>query len=520
MKIYNVDDIGREMIFTDVDKITPDNVLSVLNDAFDVHMRNVSDEIFLFDYVAGRQPILYREKDVRPEINEKVVVNMAYRIKEFKVGYEFSNPITYVRGGDVKNIKDKNVNKDDDERITALNEMMAEVSKSTEDVSLADAFNTCGLGYRLVMPNEDEDDMAFFKISTLNPMNAFVVYKNDAFRKPMLGCTYSISRVDGTVKLGAWSEKNYYEVTKGMVTNSTFDNSLIVKPWTYGYIPVIEYANKRNVLGRSFSSFEPVISMLDAINTINSDRINDVSQFVQSLLWFHNCDIDEDKKQAIVDGNGMIVTKSAGDGRDAKITYLTQTLNQSELQTYVDYLKQDVQEIVGVPMFGISTGGSTGSATSMSNGYSEADTRAMSSEQEFKKAERLMLKGILKIARHDKDRDIYDIGSLTLSDIGIKFSRNKTYNLADKVNSWATLIKNGADPLRATEIAAFTPDSQQFTSDSEEMIKKIQESYTRDESADDEEVRSNTEIDYTRNDRIMQDNSDQPQRSPFGEING
>ena len=508
---------GRKMLFTDVDEITPQNILPVLDKAFSQHEWNVMEEIYLFDYVAGDQPILNREKKIREDINERVAINVARRIKNFKVGYEFSNPITYVQAGEIQALKGKLerilfkiFKKDesikDDYRITALNEMLREQSKSSKDVLLADSFKTCGLGYRLIMPNDNEDELSLFKITTLNPMCAFVVYKNDAFREPMLGVSFAITD-NGSYKIGAWSKKNYFEITRPIGLRASCNEGFTVKPWVYGEIPVIEYANERNILGDSFGCFEAVIPILDELNTVNSDRANDIAQFVQSLLWFHNCELDKDQKKQIVDGNGMIVTKSAGDGRDAKITYLTQTLNQSEIQSYVDYLKGETQEISGVPMFGISTGGSTGTATSMSNGYSEADSRAQTSEQEFEQSERRAIKMMLAIARHDKNKDDADIGSLRVSDVEIKFSRNKTYNLTDKVNAWATMLKNGADPLRATEIASFTTDPQQFTVDSMEMIKKIQESYAASDSSVTE-----TEPDA---DKIMQDNSDQSKNSPL-----
>lgn len=512
---------GRHMLFTDVEQITDSNIIQVLNKAFCEHEWNVLEEMYLFDYVAGDQPILQRKKEIREEINERMVINIANRIKNFKVGYEFSNPITYVQAGEVQALKgklhkilSKLFKKDesikDDYRITALNEMLREQSKSSKDMLLADSFKTCGLGYRLIMPNENENEFSLFRIATLNPMRAFVVYKNDAFREPMLGVSYSVMD-DGTYKIGAWSKKNYFELTRPVGINVSCASEIKKKPWVYGEIPVIEYANERNILGNSFSCFESVISILDELNTVNSDRANDIAQFVQALLWFHNCDLDDGQKQQLIDGNGLIITKSTGDGREAKITYLTQTLNQSEIQAYVDYLKQEAQEIAGVPMFGISTGGSTGTATSMSNGYSEADSRAQTSEQEFEQSERRALKVMLAIARHKKDQDDADIGRLRVSDIGIKFTRNKTYNLTDKVNAWATMLKNGADPLRATEIASFTTDTQQFAMDSMEMIKKIQESYVKEGPSAATENKPDA-------DKIMQDSSDQKQNSPAANL--
>lgn len=516
------DYIGREMIFTDYDEITKDNIRDVINNAFVIHMKNVAEEKYLFNYVAGDQDIKKREKEIRSEINERVVINIASRIKNFKVGYEYSNPVTYIKAGEVKalksklakviqrlfkNKKDESIS--DDERINALNEMLREQSKSSKDVLLADSFKSCGLGYRLILPNDNENELSLFKIAILNPTMAFVVYKNDAFREPMLGVTYSIMD-DGTIKIGAWSKKNYFEIKRGgFGINDSCYPDFTVKPWVYGEIPVIEYTNERNILGRSFACFEMAIPILDELNTVNSDRANDIAQFVQSLLWFHNCELDDDQKKELADGNGLVVTKSTGNGKDAKITYLTQTLNQSEIQSYVDYMKEESQEIVGVPMFGISTGGSTGSATSMSNGYSEADTRALTSEQEFDQSEMRSIKVMLAIARHDKDKDDADIGSLRPSDIGIKHSRNKTYDLATKINAWATMVDRGADLLQATSIADFATDPQQFSADSEKMVNEIRLSKLNKQSENQTKPDSG---------KMMQDNSDQPDRSPYGEL--
>lgn len=62
---------GRHMLFTDVDQITDSNIIQVLNKAFCEHEWNVLEEMYLFDYVAGDQPILQRKKEIREEINER-----------------------------------------------------------------------------------------------------------------------------------------------------------------------------------------------------------------------------------------------------------------------------------------------------------------------------------------------------------------------------------------------------------------------------------------------------------------
>ena len=98
---------GRKQIFCDKTNIDKTNILEVLGEAYAIHEQNRAEMLYLFEYVKGRQPILDREKQIRPEINEKIVDNMASEILEFKLGYEFGSPISYVQRAR-KDIKSRN----------------------------------------------------------------------------------------------------------------------------------------------------------------------------------------------------------------------------------------------------------------------------------------------------------------------------------------------------------------------------------------------------------------------------
>ena len=60
---------GRREIFTDETKITKENICEAMDEAFEVHLKNASEIEYLQNYEKGRQPILDRIKEVRPEIN-------------------------------------------------------------------------------------------------------------------------------------------------------------------------------------------------------------------------------------------------------------------------------------------------------------------------------------------------------------------------------------------------------------------------------------------------------------------
>lgn len=466
---------GRKQIFCDKTNIDKTNILEVLSDAYFIHEQNRAEMLYLFEYVKGRQPILDREKQIRPEINEKIVDNMASEILEFKLGYEFGSPISYVQRAR-KDIKSRNAlfsffkklftsdeSKKEDLRVSAINEMMVEECKAAKDLMLAKDVKTCGVGYRLILPKKIKTGVSVFDLLVLNPMNTFVVYSNDAYREPILGVSYFPHR-DGSVTFGCYTKTSYFKVEMGITKG--FEDWFEEKPNTVGMVPIIEYINDYDRMG----CFERVIPLMDALNTIDSDRVNDIAQHVQNILWGDNVALDTEQYKKLRD-DGMILTKSE-QGRTATLKYLESVLNQSENQTLVDYVKQQILDITNTPSRSELSGGSTGSATNMSTGWMAAETDAKEKEQIWSASERRETAVILKIIKDSNEVDA-DIAELNLSDIEIKFSRSRTYDLATKCNSLSALIGIGIDPLRAIEVVGLFTDPQQVALDSAERIDRI-----------------------------------------------
>ena len=79
-----------------------DNVVSILRKALPVHWKNRSEIEYLWHYYKGRQPVLNREKQVRPEICNKIVENRANEIVSFKSGYLMGEPLQYVSRGNAE----------------------------------------------------------------------------------------------------------------------------------------------------------------------------------------------------------------------------------------------------------------------------------------------------------------------------------------------------------------------------------------------------------------------------------
>lgn len=456
---------GRRTIYTDEPYVDETNILKVLMETMPDHEANRIEIKNLFNYESGDQPIFYRTKEIRPEINIPACANYAKEIVDFKIGYEYSSPFTLVqRAKDDFRKADPN---QDDERISGLNEMFFEQDKPTKDLELARDFKICGVGYMMAFPKKQEsDDIAPFDLLVLNPKNTYIVRTNDAYKKKVLSVTYSELK-NGTKRITAYTDEWVFEIPVFVLNPESKENGFTKTANQIGINPIVEFENNKGRQG----AFEPVIPLMDALNIVNSDRVNDVAQYVQSILWLHNCKIDEDQKSELRDG-GFIQTKTTADGREAKVTYVTSPLEQSQTQTLVDYMYNQILEIAGVPSRDSATGGNTGSAILLSNGWQIAETQAKASELIFSGPSKELLKVVLEIIKNTPDMP-ENLKTVGVSDVLVRPSRNKTYDLVSRTAALNNMINIGIDPEKAIEVVDIFDDSHQVAMDSLERINKI-----------------------------------------------
>ena len=284
----------------------------------------------------------------------------------------------------------------------------------------------------------------------------------------------------GTINLTAYSDTLCFEIESVKEDPNGFRLKEKIVPNVLGMIPIIEFS-----LNDRMGIFEKAIPILNEINLIDSDRINDIMQHVQSLLWMHNCALDDEGKKNLHDGDGLIMTKSNGDGKDAKITYLNQTLNETEVQKLVDHLMESLEQITATPSWKEASGGSTTGAMQLSNGWQCLEISAKSIEQLFIEPELELLKAAIKVIRAD-ERSFEGLKDIELSDIEVRFCRTKTYDLVSKTNALVSLINAGVDGLTAFNTVALFTDAQQAYLDSKRIIDGMQEKLIQKESSNKE----------------------------------
>ena len=447
---------GRRKIFSDTIDIDETNIESVITDTMKTHLKNVEEIKYLFDYERGITPIADREKSGRSDVNYKINENHASEIKTFKVGYVFSDPITFVQ----RATADNNESDKDDGRVARLNEMMFEQGKAAKDKQLAEDFLICGLGYRMALPSKDGNGL--FNILPLSPMTTYVVYSNDVYKRPILGVSYVVKK-DGKIEIGAYTDNKYFELSitamgRRVTLKQTAENGI-------GIIPIVEYRADEQRMG----CFEKVLDLLDALCILTSDRTNGVTQFVQNILWADNVQATEEQQKAVQNG-GWLFTKSDSNTK-ATVQYLTPQLDQSNAQSLVDWIYTQILQITGTPAREKSTGGNTGQAIVLSNGWQIAETAAKNMEVVFKESEYRFLRVILNILKYDTSAP-KDMKDLRLSDIEIKFSRSNTDSLLVKVQALQGQLDAGVDPLTAIKTCNLYSDPQQVWVDSKPFMEE------------------------------------------------
>lgn len=405
---------GRKVIYTDAEVIDESNVVDVLSKAIFLHQGNANDITYLYNYYRGLQPVLDRVKDIRPEINNKILVNRANEIVSFKVGYLLGDPVQYVNRGAREEASDP---------INTLNEYMFGEDKATKDIELATWFFIGGTGYRMVLAdrntNQDPDD-APFEIYTLDPRTTFVVYYSGLGNKPVMGVRYVYNREKGGIIYSVYTQNRYMEIIDNEIVKS--------EPHYYNDIPIIEYPANSARLG----AFEIVLTLLDGINDAASDRLDGFDQFIQSLLVFKGVDITSEEFANLKEQGGLLVPP------DGDVKYLVQELNQTQTRALTEDLYDDVLTICGMPnRNGTQRSTSdTGSAVIMRDGWWAAESRAKASEGIFDISEKQFLKIVLRICNAQRQMD------LKLSDIEIRFTRRNYENIMEKAQVLTMMLAN------------------------------------------------------------------------------
>lgn len=450
---------GRRVIHTKKNTIDASNIVEELDKALPEHHQNAIEIEYLDKYYRGDQPILYREKKVRPEVNNKVVENLALFIVDTKVAEMTGEPIQYVlRGTDEAKSNE----------IADLNTIMEGEDKEYLDVELCRWRSICGTSYRYVgngTPHRRLLDETDFYMSVEDPSLTFVVYYSDGF--PAFSCQIREDE-DGRTVYYCYTASEYFKIQENKIIESGINGN--------GDIPVIEYPNNL----RRLSDIEVTITITDELNELASERVNGISQFVQSYIKFVNCEIDRETfEQMRLNGALVVKSNNRTENSKADVDILTNELNQSQSQVAVDDQFEKLLIIQGIADRQSNTGGDTQGAVTLRNGFYSMEKRSEIAEPIFKRSERNFLRLVLNRLR------IRNGFTLQPSDIEVKISRTKSDNMQVKAQVLQMLLASGVRYERALKTVGLFADPEQVAIESRKRMELL---YPEDEQENPDSV--------------------------------
>lgn len=419
---------GRKIAYTDAERITDENVVKIIGQCIGVFYGNKTAIRYLWRYYKGDQPVLYRTKVSNEDITNKILENHAYEIVQFKVGQTYGEPVQFISRKD-----DDAINNAVDE----LNDFMTDANKQEKDIKSGEWQSATGTSFKAIQSKEGEIP---FRITAPSPLNTFVIY-NRSTEEPVLA-VQELKDEDGKYYKLAFSETMSFKIVDSNVVKS--------KLHTYGGIPIVEYPNNHERI----SDIELVISMLDAINNMQSNRMDGIEQFVQSWIKFVNCDVDEEQF-AKMKMNHALVVKSINKDNKSDVDIMTQELNQTQCQVAKDDLWDNALSILAIPTKQSNTGGDTQGAVELRNGWDFSKTRAKLKDPIVKSSEKRLATVVLNTLRVSGN----DL-KLSIRDFEVQINHSPQDNMYTKSQTLLQLLQCGIHPIVAIKTVGLWGDAE------------------------------------------------------------
>lgn len=423
---------GRKILYTDVETITEDNIVNVVGDCIGNFYYNKTIIEYLWRYYKGDQPVLYRVKVQNADITNKIVENHAYEIVQFKVGQTYGEPIQFIS------------RKDDDEinrAVDALNDYLVDANKQEKDIKAGEWQSATGTSFKAVRFSNGEIP---FQIVAPTPMNTCVIY-NRSTEEPVLA-VQELNDEDGRWYKLCYTDSHSCKIQNGVASEW--------KLHAFGSIPIVEFPNNHERI----SDIELVIGLLDAINNMQSNRMDGIEQFVQYWVKFVNCEIDQKTFEEMKMSHALTVKSNNKDNK-ADVEIMTQELNQSQCQVAKDDLLDNLQAILAIPnRESQNSGGDTQGAVSLRAGWDFSKTRAKQKDPIIKSAEKrlaIIILNILRVTGNDL--------KISPRDFDVQINHSPLDNLYTKTQALAQMLQSGINPRIAVATCGLWGDAEKVS---------------------------------------------------------
>lgn len=281
-------------------------------------------------YYENSHPILQRNRE-KGLPNNCLSHGFARYIVAMAGGYLLGKPVSYQAPEQA-------------EAMEGLNRAYERSNVISVDAELARMASIYGRGVEILYADEN----ACPKTAAVSPENAFVVYDTGISAKPLFGIRFAEKRSVENALQGYRIEMYLPDcvlVYDAPQLLCTAYGTPSVSPHFFGGVPMIEYWNGEDERG----DFASVLSLMDAYDRLESDRVNDKEQFVDALLVITGARME-------VDEMGRTPAQQLRQDKllylpdqEASASYLARSLPESEVEVLRQALKSDIHKFSLVP---------------------------------------------------------------------------------------------------------------------------------------------------------------------------
>lgn len=313
----------------------------------------------LESYIDDDEPIMDRKSP-----NDLLTINnFAGYITKVNAGYLVGTPVEY-QGKNGINIE-KVVDAYKGQSISDID------SELSEDCSVF------GRAFENVYVDEDSQLVS----TRLDPSQTIVIYDNTVKHAKMYAINF-VEVLDAkgeTVKdnytLTVWTPENEigYTLVGETLTEDSKDKH------HFKVVPVIEYANNRRLRG----DFEPVITLIDAYNILQSDRVIDREKLVDAILAFYGVKMTDEDRQQLKESRTVSLPG------DAKGEYIIKQIDEAGADVLRKTIAADIHKFSMTP--DLSDENFAGNSSGVALLY-----KLLAFEQNIKVKERYFNKGLME----------------------------------------------------------------------------------------------------------------------------
>ena len=377
--------------------LTPEIIKSLI----DSHKKEITRLDLLDSYYRSNAPIMKRRKNDPTKSNNKLVTNYARYITTMSTGYFVGIPIQ-------TRCKDENLL----DRLTAIFKYNDE-----PDLNTTLATNNSKYGYSYELHYMDEQGRN--RMAAVDPREIIYITDNTLNDEPTAAIRYFEIKdvVDDNKKI--YSIEVY---TKDSILYYSMDGDSVAlideQQHPFKDIPIIRYVNNADETG----DYEPVLTLIDAYDKIQSDTANDFEELTDSFLSVSGVTLEPEQALKLKEMKVFNFPDANG-----KVEFVTKSVNDSALENFKTRLDKDIHKNSYTPNMADENFVGNSSGVSMAYKLQGLEFLTGVKEQKFKKGllRRVeLLSNVLSIRANQQ---------MDFTSVEFIFTRNNPKNLVEIV---------------------------------------------------------------------------------------